>query len=226
MRLTNDIWEPCRWKKSMQPNWPHFKMIITSLKWAPEAPLHPPSLPTWLLFYIIIISSLFNPLQMPPLLCPSWQHGSYKSELCHSPTHHIYPCTCISAQILCLLWHSHARWSVHVCMLSHFSRVHLFLTLWTAAHQPPLPTGFSRHKYCNGLPCPPLEALPNLAIKPTSLTSPALEGEFFTTSTSYGLYLILKPAQQLWSRFHPLLQYFLLMWLMSSSLSCWSFPFA
>lgn len=24
-----------------QTDWPHFKMIITSLKWAPEAPLHP-----------------------------------------------------------------------------------------------------------------------------------------------------------------------------------------
>ena len=164
------------------------------------------SLPTWLLFYIIIISSLLNPLQMPPLLCPSWQHGSYKSELCHPPTHPIYPCTCISAQILCLLWHSHTRWSVHVCLLSRFSRVQLFATLWTAACKPPLSTGFSRHKYWSGLQCPPLGALPNPAIKPMSLTSSALESEFFITSISYGLYLILKPVQQLWSRFHPLLQ--------------------
>ena len=36
-------------------------------------------------------------------------------------------------------------------MLSHFSRVWLCATLWTAAHQAPLSTGFSRQEYWNGL---------------------------------------------------------------------------
>jgi len=31
-------------KACNQTDWPHFKMIITSLKWAPEAPLHPPTI--------------------------------------------------------------------------------------------------------------------------------------------------------------------------------------
>ena len=31
--------------------------------------------------------------------------------------------------------------SLCVCMLSHFSRVQLFVTLWTVAHQAPLSTG-------------------------------------------------------------------------------------
>ena len=34
-----------------------------------------------------------------------------------------------------------------VCMLSRFSRVQLFATLWTAVHQVPLSMGFSMHEY-------------------------------------------------------------------------------
>ena len=45
--------------------------------------------------------------------------------------------------------------TVHACMLSHFSRVWLFATLWTIAHQPPLSMGFSRQEYWSGLPFPP-----------------------------------------------------------------------
>ena len=39
-------------------------------------------------------------------------------------------------------------------MLSHFSRVRLYATLWTTAHQAPLSTGFSRQEYWSGLPFP------------------------------------------------------------------------
>ena len=35
---------------------------------------------------------------------------------------------------------------VRVCVLSHFSPVWLFVTLWTVAHQAPLSMGFSRKK--------------------------------------------------------------------------------
>ena len=35
------------------------------------------------------------------------------------------------------------------------SRVQLFATLWTVAHQAPLFVGFSRQEYWSGLPCPP-----------------------------------------------------------------------
>ena len=38
------------------------------------------------------------------------------------------------------------------CMLSCFSRVQLYATLWTAANQAPLSTGFSRQEYWSGLP--------------------------------------------------------------------------
>ena len=35
------------------------------------------------------------------------------------------------------------------------SRVSLFVTLWTVAHQAPLSVEFSRQKYWSGLPFPP-----------------------------------------------------------------------
>jgi len=38
-------------------------------------------------------------------------------------------------------------------VLSRFSCVWLFATLWTVAHQAPLSMGFSRKEYCSGLPC-------------------------------------------------------------------------
>ena len=43
---------------------------------------------------------------------------------------------------------------MHACMLSCFSCVQLHATLWTAAHQAPLSTGFSRQEYWSGLPFP------------------------------------------------------------------------
>ena len=59
-------------------------------------------------------------------------------------------------------------------------------TLWNIALQAPLSIGFSRPKYCSGLPFPFLGDLPNSGIKPGS---PALQvisciaGGFFTDSS-------------------------------------------
>ena len=58
-------------------------------------------------------------------------------------------------------------------MLSHFIRVQLFATLWTVAHQDPLPTGLSRQEYLSGLPCFPPGDLPNPGIGPGSPVLPA-----------------------------------------------------
>ena len=41
------------------------------------------------------------------------------------------------------------------CMLSRFTWVRLFATLWTIARQASLSMGFSRQEYQSGLPCPP-----------------------------------------------------------------------
>ena len=70
-------------------------------------------------------------------------------------------------------------------VLSHFSCVQLFVTLWTVACQMPLSMGFSRQEYWSGLSFPPPGDLPDSGIKPTSLMSPALAGGFFVTSTTW-----------------------------------------
>ena len=69
-------------------------------------------------------------------------------------------------------------------MLSCFSRVRLFVTLWTVACQDPLFMGFPRQEYWSGLPFPAPGDLPNPGMEPMSLTSPAMAGEFFTTAAA------------------------------------------
>ena len=72
----------------------------------------------------------------------------------------------------------------HSFVLSHFSHVRFFVTLWTAACQAPLSMRFPRQEYWKSLPLPSPGDLPNSGIKPTSLVSPALAGRFFTTSAT------------------------------------------
>ena len=55
-------------------------------------------------------------------------------------------------------------------VLSCFSHVWLFATLWTVACQAPLSLGFSRQESWSGLPCPPPGDLPHPGIKPQSPT--------------------------------------------------------
>ena len=69
--------------------------------------------------------------------------------------------------------------------LSCFSRDHLFVTLWTTARQAPLPMGVSRQEYWSGFHALLQGHLPNPEIEPASLTSPALAGRLFTTSTTW-----------------------------------------
>ena len=70
-------------------------------------------------------------------------------------------------------------------MLSCFSHVQIFGTLWTVARQAPLCMGFSRQEYWSGLPCPPPGIIPNGGIESASLMSPALAGGFFTTRPNW-----------------------------------------
>ena len=58
------------------------------------------------------------------------------------------------------------------------SRVRLFGTPWTIAHQAPLSMEFSRQEYWSGLPFPPPGDLPDTGIEPVS---PALVSRFLTT---------------------------------------------
>ena len=58
------------------------------------------------------------------------------------------------------------------------SRVRLFATPWTVAHQAPPSMGFSRREYWSGVPFPSLGDLPDPGIEPRS---PALQAEALTS---------------------------------------------
>ena len=60
-------------------------------------------------------------------------------------------------------------------MLSRFSCVRLFVTLWTVARQALLSLGLSRQEYWNGLPCHPPGDLPDPRIEPATPAAPALQ---------------------------------------------------
>ena len=70
------------------------------------------------------------------------------------------------------MWNLKRIMKVKVKLLS---RVQLFATLWTVAHQAPLFMGFSRQEYWSGLPFPSPEDLAGPGFEPMSLVSPALQ---------------------------------------------------
>ena len=63
---------------------------------------------------------------------------------------------------------------VWACVLSHFSCVQLFATIWTIAHHAPLSMDFSRQEYWSGSLCPPPGDLSDLGIESGS---PALQAD-------------------------------------------------
>ena len=78
---------------------------------------------------------------------------------------------------------------IYIYILSHFSPIKLFATLWTITRQAPLSIGLSSQEYLSGLPCLPPGDLPDPGIKPLSLISPVLTGKFFTTCATWKLYI-------------------------------------
>ena len=66
-------------------------------------------------------------------------------------------------------------------MITRFSCVQLFATLWTVACQA-LSMRFSRQEYWSVLPCPPTGDLSYKGMELMSLKSSALAGRFFTTN--------------------------------------------
>ena len=88
---------------------------------------------------------------------PSEPRGKPKCGIC---------CICVHCYSFCFLLRY--TWPMCACLLSRFSRIRLFATLWTVARRAPLSMGFSRQEYWRGLPCPPPGDLPNPGIKPVS----------------------------------------------------------
>ena len=78
---------------------------------------------------------------------------------------------------------------LYVCVLSCFSCVQLFVTLWTIVHQAPLSLGFPRQEYQSGLPFLPPGDLPHSGIKPASLHSPALQVDTLLLSHQESIFI-------------------------------------
>ena len=80
------------------------------------------------------------------------------------------------------------------------SRVQLFATLWTVAHQAPLSMGLSRQEYWSGMPFPSPKDLSDPGMEPASPVSPALAGGFFTTITTWDALapLVVTQRDSLW----------------------------
>ena len=96
-----------------------------------------------------------------PLLLPPPGESLLPQEVVHiHPVGHECVCVCVC-----------------VCVLSHFSRVQLFVTLWTVALQAPLSMGFSRQEYWSGLPCPPPGDLPDPGIELRPLAAAVLQAD-------------------------------------------------
>ena len=70
---------------------------------------------------------------------------------------------------------------------SEVSRVRLFVTPWTVAHQAPSSMGFSREKYLDGLPFPSPGELPNPGIEPGS---PTLQADALTAELPENAHLL------------------------------------
>ena len=97
-----------------------------------------------------------------------------------------------------------AVWKVPTCVCV-LSRVWLFATLWTVAHQAPLFMAFFRQGYWSGLSFPFSGDPPNPGTEPESPVSPALAGWFFTTEPPgkpYNKQQNCRIAQRLWVRLY------------------------
>ena len=81
------------------------------------------------------------------------------------------------------------------CVLSRFSRILFFATLWTVALQALLSMGFPRQAYWSGLPFPSPGDLPDPRIE--RLMSPASAGRFFTSSIIWEA--LWRPQIRLWN---------------------------
>ena len=76
----------------------------------------------------------------------------------YDPIHLLVPISCYQSQNLPSLLKSPVL--LRAGVLSRFSHVWLFGTLWTIAHQASLTKGFCRQEYSSGLSCPPPVVFP------------------------------------------------------------------
>ena len=122
---------------------------------------------------------------IPTQRCPTQMSIPFLSEPQHTTASSQVPETGTQEVAMKLGWmldwklNSMLTCLIHTKSLSHsLSRVWLFATLWTVAHQTPPSMGFSRLEYWNGLPFPSPGDLPDPGIKPRS---PTLQADALTS---------------------------------------------
>ena len=95
---------------------------------------------------------------------------------------HMFVCMCVCVH-LCVYIYIYVCVCMCVCvhLLSHFSHVWLYMTIWPIVCQATLSMGFSRQEYWNGLQCLSPRDLPHPGIKPRS---PALQEDSLLVVTS------------------------------------------
>ena len=94
----------------------------------------------------------------------------------------------LGSMVGCPLWGLTESDMTHMracCMLSHFSCVWLFASLWTEHCQAPLSMGFSGQESWSGLAFPPPGHLPDPEFKPVSVESSAMADGFFTSGATW-----------------------------------------
>ena len=79
----------------------------------------------------------------------------------------------------------HEYYKINCVCAQFLSHVSLFVTPWTVTCQALPSVEISRQEYWSGFPFPSPGDLPDPRIEPTSLTSIALAGKFFTTSATW-----------------------------------------
>ena len=80
-----------------------------------------------------------------------------------------------------ILIRSDNNYLVNIVKVKSLSRVWLFATLWSIAHQAPLSTGFSRQEYWSGLPFPPQGIFPTQESNPGLPALAALQADALTS---------------------------------------------
>ena len=79
----------------------------------------------------------------------------------------------------------HKEWkSLEYILVKSLSRVRLFATPWSIAHQAPLSMGYSRQEYWSGLPFPSPGDLPNPGTEPSS---PVLQADALTSELPWNI---------------------------------------
>ena len=146
-------WNPGRW-------WALTLTSFLSNAWAASShhPIHPPLSPTSTLFRRLRCAPAYSQALSKNLVNVPYSSGGIQTTVLFQATlTQPFPS-------------SPLPWSLKWSEVKSLSRVRLFVTSWTVAHQAPLSMGFTRQEYRSGLLFPSPGDLPNPGIEPMSLT--------------------------------------------------------